>query len=169
MNPTSGGCGGDRSDVEGMEAAGPTHRCPESGVSSASWIQRGQDSPSLVRTERPGAAGRAAGVAAPPRERRAGPGVFEAQSRPPPGQDHTTPARASPAAREPVQRRRVSGGGAGTGVQTRLLQGQGARAQLGARPPLPGWAGAGDEGLASPGNRAFWAQVPWLRALKRGV
>ena len=39
MNPTSGGCGGDRLDVEGMEAAGPTHRCPESGVSSASWIR----------------------------------------------------------------------------------------------------------------------------------
>jgi len=108
-------------------------------------------------------------VAAPPRERRAGPGVFEAQSRPPPRQDHTASARASPATREPVQRRRVSGGGAGTGVHTRLLQGQGARALLGARPPLPGWAGAGDRGLASPGNRAFWAQVPWLRALKRGV
>lgn len=39
MNPTSGGCGGDRLDVEGMEAAGPTHRRPESGVSSASWIR----------------------------------------------------------------------------------------------------------------------------------
>lgn len=133
-----------------MEAAGPTHRCPESGVSSASWIQR--DSPSLVRTERPGAAGRAAGVAAPPRERRAGPGVFEAQSRPTARAGPHHPCPSLPAAREPVQRRRVSGGGAGTGVQTRLLQGQGARAQLGAR-PLPGWAGAGDEGLASPGNR----------------
>ena len=95
-----------------MEASGqgPTRRCPESGVFSAPWNRGARvssgagDSPRLVRRERPG-------VAAPPRERRAWPGVFEAQSRPPPSQEDITSAEATPATRELVPRRRVSGAG----------------------------------------------------------
>lgn len=131
-------------------------------------IQRGQDSPSLVRTKRPGAAG----VVAPPRERRAGPGVFEAQSRPPPWQDHATSARASPAAREPVQRRRVSGGAAGTGAHTRLLQGQGA-GRCSVRGSLCRLCGSRRRGLGFPGEPRVLgpgslASSPQERSLRLG-
>lgn len=106
---------------------GPTGRCGDGGLGSGSHTplfrvrrllcalkprrlgarasSEAGDSPRLVRRARPWVAG----VAAPPQERRAWPGVFEAQSRPPPSQDYSTSAEATPAARELVPRRRVSG------------------------------------------------------------
>lgn len=102
--------------------------------------------------------GRWAGVAAPPWERRARPGVFEARSCRP-VQDNTTSPGATPGASERVSRRRVSGLGVrdrGRGPDlpaARFGQGRGHRALLGARPPLQGSGGSGvpGAGLGFPG------------------
>lgn len=82
-----------------------------------------------------------AGVAAPPRERLAGPSLFEARSHRP-VRDCTTSPEAGPAASARAPRRRVSGGGGGAGRGGILLA---AATGQGRGRPGGGW------GLAGPG------------------
>lgn len=82
-----------------------------------------------------------AGVPAPPRQRRARLGVFEARSRRPVGDSKTSPGTASRASNR-VPRIRVSGADTGDGDPAcwRLGagRGEGILAVLGAKPPLQG-------------------------------
>lgn len=105
-----------------LEAAGlgaaperPTGRSPDPELLSCALEPRcavcggaGDAGPGLQGEARP----RRAGVGATPRQRRAGPSLFEALSHRP-VRDRTTSAEAAPAASERAPRRRVSGGAAG--------------------------------------------------------